>query len=219
MMSSYRNEQLDELRRGPWTLDEDNRLIHYITCHGEGRWNSLAKSSENLPGRTDNSIKNYWRTKVQKQASHLKINSNSKRFVEAHHPFWVPRFLEKAEHSSPPPSSSSFTSTSTVEANQKNLSSQQQGKETIMENIRSSSNISYSSNSKKLMLPYFPESSLKSGSYIVDNNHFDLMSFNPSNMQELRSSDISTFDFQMTEVDWMSNNLSDDTFWNIDDLW
>lgn len=32
-----------ELRRGPWTLEEDNLLIHYISCHGEGRWNSLAK--------------------------------------------------------------------------------------------------------------------------------------------------------------------------------
>lgn len=32
-----------ELRRGPWTLEEDNLLIQYISCHGEGRWNSLAK--------------------------------------------------------------------------------------------------------------------------------------------------------------------------------
>ncbi|KAI3816523.1 hypothetical protein L1987_16224 [Smallanthus sonchifolius] len=249
MTTSSCNEQLDELRRGPWTLDEDNLLIHYINCHGEGRWNSLAKSSDvkhgdltpeeqllilelhskwgnrwskiaqNLPGRTDNCIKNYWRTKVQKQARHLKINSNSKRFVEALRPFWVPRFLEKVERSSSPPSSSSSTSTSTMEANQKNLSSQPQGKETLMENISSSSNISYSSNFKKIMFPYFPESSLQSDSYIVDNNHFDVMSLNPSNMQELRSSDISTFDFQMTEVDWMSNNLTYDTFWNIDDLW
>lgn len=33
----------NELRRGPWTLEEDNLLIHYITSHGEGRWNSLAR--------------------------------------------------------------------------------------------------------------------------------------------------------------------------------
>lgn len=32
-----------ELRRGPWTLEEDTLLIHYIACHGEGRWNLLAK--------------------------------------------------------------------------------------------------------------------------------------------------------------------------------
>ena len=32
-----------ELRRGPWTLEEDNLLIQYVSSHGEGRWNSLAK--------------------------------------------------------------------------------------------------------------------------------------------------------------------------------
>lgn len=35
----------NELRRGPWTLEEDNLLIHSISTHGEGRWNLLAKRS------------------------------------------------------------------------------------------------------------------------------------------------------------------------------
>ncbi|KAI3950605.1 hypothetical protein MKX01_040585, partial [Papaver californicum] len=35
----------DELRRGPWTVDEDKLLVHYISCHGDRRWNHLAKSS------------------------------------------------------------------------------------------------------------------------------------------------------------------------------
>lgn len=39
------NEEELELRRGPWTLEEDTLLIHYITSHGEGRWNFLAKFS------------------------------------------------------------------------------------------------------------------------------------------------------------------------------
>jgi hypothetical protein len=34
-----------ELRRGPWTLEEDNLLMNYIACHGEGRWNLLARCS------------------------------------------------------------------------------------------------------------------------------------------------------------------------------
>lgn len=34
-----------ELRRGPWTLEEDTLLIHYIACHGEGRWNLVARCS------------------------------------------------------------------------------------------------------------------------------------------------------------------------------
>lgn len=37
------SEEEAELRRGPWTFEEDSMLIHYITCHGEGRWNLLAK--------------------------------------------------------------------------------------------------------------------------------------------------------------------------------
>lgn len=38
-------EEGSELRRGPWTFEEDTKLIHYITCNGEGRWNLLANCS------------------------------------------------------------------------------------------------------------------------------------------------------------------------------
>jgi transcription factor MYB, plant len=38
-------EEEMELRRGPWTLEEDNLLMNYIACHGEGRWNLLALCS------------------------------------------------------------------------------------------------------------------------------------------------------------------------------
>lgn len=45
--ASSNNNSEDEsgLRRGPWTLQEDTLLIHYISSHGEGRWNLLAKRS------------------------------------------------------------------------------------------------------------------------------------------------------------------------------
>ncbi|GKA74737.1 transcription factor MYB108-like protein [Tanacetum coccineum] len=33
----------DDLRRGPWTVEEDFALMNYIAHHGEGRWNSLAR--------------------------------------------------------------------------------------------------------------------------------------------------------------------------------
>jgi hypothetical protein len=46
--SSKHEEEMMELRRGPWTLEEDNLLMNYIACHGEGRWNLLARCSGEL---------------------------------------------------------------------------------------------------------------------------------------------------------------------------
>lgn len=36
---------LNELRKGPWTLEEDTILVNYITTHGEGHWNTAASSA------------------------------------------------------------------------------------------------------------------------------------------------------------------------------
>ncbi|KAJ4818166.1 MYB transcription factor [Rhynchospora pubera] len=142
--SASKFEEEMELRRGPWTLEEDNLLINYIASHGEGRWNLLASCSglkrtgkscrlrwlnylkpdikrgnlspeeqflilelhskwgnrwsriaQHLPGRTDNEIKNYWRTRVQKQARQLKVDANSVLFRDAVRCYWMPRLLEK----------------------------------------------------------------------------------------------------------------------------
>lgn len=41
------NSQDVEVRKGPWTMEEDLILINYIANHGEGVWNSLAKSAGN----------------------------------------------------------------------------------------------------------------------------------------------------------------------------
>lgn len=40
-------EEMGDLRRGPWTVEEDFKLINYIATHGEGRWNSLARCAGN----------------------------------------------------------------------------------------------------------------------------------------------------------------------------
>lgn len=40
-----REEEISELRRGPWTIEEDTLLIRYIAVHGEGQWNILAKQA------------------------------------------------------------------------------------------------------------------------------------------------------------------------------
>ncbi|EXB94377.1 Myb-related protein 305 [Morus notabilis] len=135
-----------DLRRGPWTVEEDRTLINYIANHGEGRWNSLArcaglkrtgkscrlrwlnylrpdvrrgnitleeqllilelhsrwgnrwsKIAQHLPGRTDNEIKNYWRTRVQKHAKQLKCDVNSKQFKDTMRYLWMPRLVERIQ--------------------------------------------------------------------------------------------------------------------------
>ncbi|KAG6488737.1 transcription factor MYB2-like [Zingiber officinale] len=141
--TEVQGEEMD-LRRGPWTVEEDLVLMNYITAHGEGRWNSLArcaglrrtgkscrlrwlnylrpdvrrgnitpeeqllilelhsrwgnrwsKIAQHLPGRTDNEIKNYWRTRVQKHAKQLKCDVDSKKFKDVMRYLWVPRLVER----------------------------------------------------------------------------------------------------------------------------
>ncbi|KAI3934118.1 hypothetical protein MKX01_031198 [Papaver californicum] len=119
------SSQESEVRKGPWTMEEDMILINYIANHGEGVWNSLARSAglnrtgkscrlrwlnylrpdvrrgnitpeeqllimelhakwgnrwskiaRHLPGRTDNEIKNFWRTKIQKHMKQPGDNSS-----------------------------------------------------------------------------------------------------------------------------------------------
>ncbi|XP_022133787.1 myb-related protein 305-like [Momordica charantia] len=121
-LSSSQDE--DEVRKGPWTTEEDLILMNYIAIHGEGVWNSLAKAAglkrtgkscrlrwlnylrpdvrrgnitaeeqllimdlhskwgnrwskiaRHLPGRTDNEIKNYWRTRIQKHIKQQEVKS------------------------------------------------------------------------------------------------------------------------------------------------
>ncbi|GFZ21642.1 myb domain protein 112 [Actinidia rufa] len=144
VVCNQREEEILGLRRGPWTVEEDLTLMNYITKHGEGRWNSLARSAglrrtgkscrlrwlnylrpdvrrgnitleeqlvilelhsrwgnrwskiaQHLPGRTDNEIKNYWRTRVQKHAKQLKCDVNSKQFKDTMRYLWMPRLVER----------------------------------------------------------------------------------------------------------------------------
>lgn len=42
-VSESQSEEEMDMRRGPWTTEEDLLLVNYISKHGEGRWNSLSQ--------------------------------------------------------------------------------------------------------------------------------------------------------------------------------
>ncbi|XP_013590799.1 PREDICTED: myb-related protein 340-like isoform X2 [Brassica oleracea var. oleracea] len=85
-----------DIRRGNLTPQEQLLILELHSKWGN-RWSKIAQY---LPGRTDNEIKNYWRTRVQKQARQLNIESNSDKFFDAVRSFWVPRLIEKMEQNS-----------------------------------------------------------------------------------------------------------------------
>uniref|UniRef100_A0A0A0LQS6 Uncharacterized protein n=1 Tax=Cucumis sativus TaxID=3659 RepID=A0A0A0LQS6_CUCSA len=110
----------NELRRGPWTLEEDNLLIHSISTHGEGRWNLLAKRSGLR--RTGKSCRLRWlnylkpdvkrgNLSAQEQLLILDLHSkwgNSEAFQQIIRSYWMPRLLQKINQS--PPSELPITS-------------------------------------------------------------------------------------------------------------
>ncbi|CAN1854470.1 Transcription factor MYB102 [Linum perenne] len=79
------------LKKGPWTSEEDDKLMDYIRVHGYGNWRTLPKNAglqrcgkscrlrwsaiaARLPGRTDNEIKNYWNTHIRKKLLRMGID-------------------------------------------------------------------------------------------------------------------------------------------------
>ncbi|KAL7090993.1 hypothetical protein ACP275_12G077300 [Erythranthe tilingii] len=268
--NSNENGRSDELRRGPWTLDEDNLLIQYITCHGEGRWNSLAKYSglnrtgkscrlrwlnylkpdikrgnltpheqililelhskwgnrwskiaQHLPGRTDNEIKNYWRTRVQKQARQLKIDSNSKKFLEAIRMHWMPRLLEKIEQNNNNNinNNNSSTSSSSVENNNQGELPSSDGSNSKPIISNAVNNNSSDGNYSELLTA--PISNYNGEKLSLGKDH-DCYYVAYDEMRELESSqDISMSECHVDGIDWLGEDLVESTFWNTadDGLW
>ncbi|KAL6970200.1 hypothetical protein U1Q18_029903 [Sarracenia purpurea var. burkii] len=85
-----------DVRRGNITLEEQLLILELHSRWGN-RWSKIA---QHLPGRTDNEIKNYWRTRVQKHAKQLKCDVNSKQFKDAMRYLWIPRLVERIQAAS-----------------------------------------------------------------------------------------------------------------------
>ncbi|KAL9318810.1 hypothetical protein ACSQ67_015327 [Phaseolus vulgaris] len=85
-----------DVRRGNITLQEQILILDLHSRWGN-RWSKIA---QHLPGRTDNEIKNYWRTRVIKQAKQLRCDVNSKQFRDTLRYVWMPRLLERVQPTS-----------------------------------------------------------------------------------------------------------------------
>ncbi|KAF2300659.1 hypothetical protein GH714_015003 [Hevea brasiliensis] len=77
------------VKKGPWSPEEDSKLKEYIEKFGTGgNWIALPqKAAAQLPGRTDNDIKNYWNTKLRKKLMAMASQSQRKPlpFPSPHH--------------------------------------------------------------------------------------------------------------------------------------
>ena len=86
----YVNHLDPNLKKGEWTDDEEAILIALHEHHGN-RWANIAKQ---LPGRSDNDIKNHWYSTIQRKfQQHGKDVSLRSSFTSLPQPFRLSRML------------------------------------------------------------------------------------------------------------------------------
>ncbi|KAL2244336.1 transcription factor MYB108 [Sesamum indicum] len=285
VQSEEENNNMD-LRRGPWTVEEDFTLINYIAHHGEGRWNSLARSAglkrtgkscrlrwlnylrpdvrrgnitleeqllilelhsrwgnrwskiaQHLPGRTDNEIKNYWRTRVQKHAKQLKCDVNSKQFKDTMRYLWMPRLVERIQAAA---AASSTTATTTYHINNQNSSNLNMGQNQILlphpNNIGgvhtyTPENSSAAASSESFGTPVSELTECYNNYPAVhnSNNQGNNQDYYPANQLSYGDQSLTSptagynfnqgLDFMEQNSEWMEGGDGSDNLWNVDDMW
>ena len=178
-----------------------------MTC----RWSKIAQQ---LPGRTDNEIKNYWRTRVQKQAKQLNIESNSEKFLETVRHLWIPRLLQEMDQRS---SSTSFN------YNSPSLESFSQA---LQQNPSGSSAIEANQSSIQSSGVYYqwPESSESVSEEFGNNSDLQPLDNGELQVDQLQhpfsllgaACGVAEFDGQMAASYWVLEDDVAETFWNLE---
>ncbi|KAJ8560474.1 hypothetical protein K7X08_022334 [Anisodus acutangulus] len=274
IISDNNNHKVDEdnnmdLKSGSWTVEEDFTLMNHIALHGEGRWNSLARSAglkrtgkscrlrwlnylrpdvrrgnitleeqllilelhsrwgnrwskiaQHLPGRTDNEIKNYWRTRVQKHAKQLKCDVNSKQFKDTLRYLWMPRLVERIQASS---------NSNNEVINQQSI---QQKNDKIISNNNIIPNMSFTQENYSSITTTAASSENSIGTQISDmsdncytNYHINQGDYGESLISPTGYIQHGALDFSTADIDDNQQNMSQlllddvsDNLWNIEDM-
>ncbi|KAK4436305.1 Transcription factor [Sesamum alatum] len=85
-----------DIKRGPFSPDEENAIIHLHSTLGN-KWSAIAS---NLPGRTDNDIKNFWNSHLSKRFSDevLDQTSSMSKSVDTKHESPQTRLMVQSEN-------------------------------------------------------------------------------------------------------------------------
>ncbi|TYH52903.1 hypothetical protein ES332_D09G060800v1 [Gossypium tomentosum] len=263
--TSCSEEDTEQLRKGPWTLEEDSLLTRYVARHGEGHWNLLAKLAglrrtgkscrlrwlnylkpdvkrgnltpeeqflilelhckwgnrwskiaQELPGRTDNEIKNYWRTRVQKQARHLKIDANSVAFRNVIRCFWMPGLLQMMKGSSTLPQQ-------VAGLGQQNSDSEQCASSCVSSSESMNNNMSKISEFAEYQTSSFgitdnnEYNTVAKHCYYVDNSScYGMETINLPSTSAV--GDFMTADCHMADNNWVNDGFADG-IWSMGELW
>nr|P81396.1 RecName: Full=Myb-related protein 340 [Antirrhinum majus] len=85
-----------EVRKGPWTMEEDLILINFISNHGEGVWNTIARSAGLK--RTGKSCRLRWLNYLRPDVRRGNITPEEQLLIMELHAKWGNRWSKIAKH-------------------------------------------------------------------------------------------------------------------------